>query len=58
TNRAIKDWLLKLKDAAHVLDVILDECSTQALELEYGGFNFGPSYKDKGEIGQNSCRKE
>ncbi|CAL5188907.1 unnamed protein product [Lathyrus oleraceus] len=34
TDRAIKDWLLKLKDAAHVLDDILDECATQALEYE------------------------
>ncbi|KAK2442032.1 putative disease resistance protein RGA3 [Trifolium repens] len=47
TNRAIKDWLLKLKDAAHILDDILDECATQALELEYGGFNCGPSHKVK-----------
>ncbi|PNX58037.1 disease resistance protein rga3-like, partial [Trifolium pratense] len=31
TNRAIKNWLLKLKDAAHVLDDILDECATHAL---------------------------
>src|SRR4051812_13062767 len=45
SNRAIKDWLLKLKDAAHVLDDILDECATQALELEHGGFNCGPSHK-------------
>ncbi|XP_058776897.1 putative disease resistance protein RGA4 [Vicia villosa] len=34
SNRAIKDWLLKLKDAAHVLDDILDECATQVLEYE------------------------
>ncbi|XP_050909341.1 disease resistance protein RGA2 [Lathyrus oleraceus] len=34
TDRAIKDWLLKLKDVAHVLDDILDECATQALEYE------------------------
>jgi hypothetical protein len=47
TNRAIKDWLLKLKDAAHILDDILDECATKALELEYGGFNCGPSHKVK-----------
>jgi len=50
SNRAIKDWLHKLKDAAHVLDDILDECATQALELEYGGFKFGPSHKV-----QSSC---
>ncbi|GAU47642.1 hypothetical protein TSUD_238610 [Trifolium subterraneum] len=35
SNRAIKDWLHKLKNAAHILDDILDECATQA--LEYGG---------------------
>ncbi|WJX66339.1 hypothetical protein P8452_50904 [Trifolium repens] len=27
TSRAVKDWLLNLSDAAHVLDDILDECS-------------------------------
>jgi len=45
TDRAIKDWLLKLKDAAHVLDDILDECATEALEMEYQGFKYGLSYK-------------
>ncbi|XP_045812733.1 putative disease resistance protein RGA1 isoform X3 [Trifolium pratense] len=45
SNRAIKDWLLKLKDAAHVLDDILDECATQVLELDHGGFQCGPSHK-------------
>ncbi|XP_058764476.1 putative disease resistance protein RGA4 [Vicia villosa] len=39
TDRAIKDWLLKLKDAAHVLDDILDECATQVLEMEYEGLS-------------------
>ncbi|XP_004489884.1 putative disease resistance protein RGA4 [Cicer arietinum] len=39
SNRAIKDWLLKLKDAAHVLDDILDECATKALEMEYKGLS-------------------
>ncbi|XP_027361215.1 putative disease resistance protein RGA3 [Abrus precatorius] len=34
SNRAIKDWLQKLKDAAYVLDDILDECATEALQLE------------------------
>ncbi|XP_027362805.1 putative disease resistance protein RGA4 [Abrus precatorius] len=34
SNRAIKDWLRKLKDAAYVLDDILDECATEALQLE------------------------
>ncbi|MCI07691.1 NB-ARC domain disease resistance protein, partial [Trifolium medium] len=35
---------LKLKDAAHVLDDILDECATQALELEYKAVKGGPSH--------------
>ncbi|GAU47908.1 hypothetical protein TSUD_238750 [Trifolium subterraneum] len=39
TDRAIKDWLLKLKDAAHVLDDILDKCATQALEMECKGLS-------------------
>jgi len=39
TDKAIKDWLLKLKDAAHVLDDILDECATQALEVEHKGIS-------------------
>jgi hypothetical protein len=30
TERAVKDWLHKLKDAAFVLHDILDECATQA----------------------------
>ncbi|XP_027361339.1 putative disease resistance protein RGA4 [Abrus precatorius] len=41
SNRAIKDWLRKLKDAAYVLDDILDECATEALELEYHGVSCG-----------------
>ncbi|XP_039688660.1 disease resistance protein RUN1-like [Medicago truncatula] len=41
TNKAIKDWLLKLKDAAYVLDDILDECATKAVELEYKGSKGG-----------------
>jgi hypothetical protein len=45
SNRAIKDWLVKLKDAARVLDDILDECATQVLELDYGEFQCGPSHK-------------
>ncbi|GAU47909.1 hypothetical protein TSUD_238760 [Trifolium subterraneum] len=45
TDNAIKDWLLKLKDAAYVLDDILDECATKALEMEYQGFNCGLSHK-------------
>ncbi|XP_028754371.1 putative disease resistance protein RGA3 [Neltuma alba] len=35
TNKSLKDWLRKLRDAAYVLDDILDECSTHALSLEY-----------------------
>ncbi|KAJ1375286.1 Virus X resistance protein-like, coiled-coil domain [Sesbania bispinosa] len=50
TDRAIKDWLQKLTDAAQVLDDILDECATEALELEYEGFTCGLSDKV-----QNSC---
>jgi len=50
SNRSIKDWLIKLKDAAHVLDDILDECATQALELDYEGFPCGLSHKV-----QSSC---
>jgi hypothetical protein len=41
TDRAIKDWLLKLKDAAYVLDDILDECATKALKFEYKGSKGG-----------------
>jgi Leucine-rich repeat (LRR) protein len=41
TDNAIKDWLLKLKDAAYVLDDILDECATNALELEHKGSKGG-----------------
>ena len=40
-GKAIKDWLLKLKDVAYVLDDILDECATKALELEYKGSKGG-----------------
>ena len=40
-GKAIKDWLLKLKDAAYVVDDILDECATKALELEYKGSKGG-----------------
>ncbi|KAI5437181.1 hypothetical protein KIW84_023341 [Lathyrus oleraceus] len=47
TDRAIKDWLLKLKDAAHILDDILDECATQVLEMECKGL----SHKLASQIG-------
>ncbi|XP_057448412.1 putative disease resistance protein RGA3 [Lotus japonicus] len=49
-DRAIKDWLQKLKDAAYVLDDILDECATEAMEMENGGFLCGLSDKV-----QSSC---
>ncbi|KAI5437155.1 hypothetical protein KIW84_023324, partial [Lathyrus oleraceus] len=39
SDRAIKDWLLKLKDAAYVLEDILDECATQVLEMESKGLS-------------------
>ncbi|KAL5100463.1 hypothetical protein RYX36_004790 [Vicia faba] len=39
TDSAIKDWLLKLKDAAHILDNILDECATHVLEMESKGLS-------------------
>ncbi|XP_057448409.1 putative disease resistance protein RGA3 [Lotus japonicus] len=41
TEAAIKVWLQKLKDAARVLDDILDECATEALEMENRGFMCG-----------------
>ncbi|WJX61473.1 hypothetical protein P8452_46563 [Trifolium repens] len=44
TDKAIKDWLQKLKDAAQILDDILDECATKALELKYKGFKHGLSF--------------
>ncbi|XP_057965329.1 putative disease resistance protein RGA3 [Malania oleifera] len=36
-DEAIKNWLRKLKDAAYVVEDILDECKTEALLLEYTG---------------------
>ncbi|XP_016199507.1 disease resistance protein RGA2-like [Arachis ipaensis] len=33
TNKVVKDWLQKLKDATYTLDDILDEYTTEALEL-------------------------
>ncbi|KAK2427406.1 putative disease resistance protein RGA3 [Trifolium repens] len=44
TDKAIQDWLQKLKDAAEILDDILDECATKALELKYKGFKHGLSF--------------
>ena len=37
TNRALQNWLRKLKDAAYKVDDILDECSIQAARLESTG---------------------
>ncbi|MCI72371.1 resistance protein, partial [Trifolium medium] len=45
TERAIKDWLHKLRDSATVLNDILDECASQAPEFESKGSNAGPSHK-------------
>ncbi|KAI4353299.1 hypothetical protein L6164_002258 [Bauhinia variegata] len=45
SDRAIRDWLHKLKDAAHHLDDVLDEISTEALRLEYHNLKNGPSRK-------------
>ncbi|XP_028754365.1 putative disease resistance protein RGA1 [Neltuma alba] len=35
TDKPLQNWLRKLRDAAYLLDDILDECSTHALSLEY-----------------------
>ncbi|KAI9071054.1 hypothetical protein K1719_046979 [Acacia pycnantha] len=35
TDKALNNWLRKLRDATHLLDDILDKCSTHALSLEY-----------------------
>ncbi|ESW05124.1 hypothetical protein PHAVU_011G154032 [Phaseolus vulgaris] len=50
SNRPVKDWLGKLKDAAHVLDDILDEFASESLRLEGQGVKCGPSNKV-----QSSC---
>ncbi|KAI4353128.1 hypothetical protein L6164_002099 [Bauhinia variegata] len=47
SNRAIRDWLQKLKDAAHRVDDILDEISTESLRLEYRGLKHGSMNKSK-----------
>ncbi|XP_044496189.1 putative disease resistance protein RGA1 [Mangifera indica] len=36
-DKAIKDWLRKLKQAAYVVDDILDDCATEATRLESKG---------------------
>ncbi|KAG5005794.1 hypothetical protein JHK82_023775 [Glycine max] len=45
SNAAIKDWLGKLKYAAHVLDDFIDECAYEGLGLENQGVMCGPSDK-------------
>ncbi|XP_028759443.1 disease resistance protein RGA2-like [Neltuma alba] len=35
TDMAIRNWLQKLKNAAHFLDDILDECATEGLRFQY-----------------------
>ncbi|KAK7359118.1 hypothetical protein VNO77_01064 [Canavalia gladiata] len=47
TESDIKDWLLKLKDAAHMLNDILEDCATERLELEYQGLMSGHANKVK-----------
>ncbi|KAI4346948.1 hypothetical protein L6164_007810 [Bauhinia variegata] len=42
-NQALKVWLQKLKDAACVLDNILDECSIKSSQLGYEAKSFTPS---------------
>ncbi|KAH7514977.1 hypothetical protein FEM48_Zijuj11G0147500 [Ziziphus jujuba var. spinosa] len=46
-NRAIKNWLQKLKDVSGELDDILDECSMEASLLEYKTQRFGSTQKVK-----------
>ncbi|KAL6985656.1 hypothetical protein U1Q18_019031 [Sarracenia purpurea var. burkii] len=41
SDRAIRDWLRKLKYAAYDLEDILDDCSTEALKWEYKGQSSG-----------------
>ncbi|KHN14363.1 Putative disease resistance protein RGA3 [Glycine soja] len=45
SNRAIKDWLEKLKHEAHILDDIIDECAYEVFGLENQGVKCGPSNK-------------
>ncbi|RZB64337.1 putative disease resistance protein RGA3 [Glycine soja] len=48
SNRAIKDWLEKLKHEAHILDDIIDECAYEVFGLENQGVKCGPSNKVQG----------
>jgi len=41
----IRDWLLKINDAAHMVDDIVDECFYEALGMEYRGVKADPSDK-------------
>ena len=41
SNRAIKDWLEKLKHAAHILDDSIDECSYEVLRCEMPRYYLG-----------------
>ncbi|KAG4946694.1 hypothetical protein AAZX31_15G176600 [Glycine max] len=45
SNKDIKDWLGKLKHAAHNLDDIIDECAYEVMRLEYEGVKCGPLNK-------------
>lgn len=42
---SLKDWLLKLRDAAHELDDIMDECAYEKPGLEFQGIKFKPGTK-------------
>ncbi|XP_060673816.1 putative disease resistance protein RGA4 [Ziziphus jujuba] len=44
-DRAIKNWLQKIKDVADELDDIMYECSMEASQLEYKGQRFGSTQK-------------
>ncbi|XP_028752949.1 putative disease resistance protein RGA4 [Neltuma alba] len=57
TNKALNNWLHKLQDAAHLLDDILDECSTHALSLEYPELKCGSSLTGDLASGLSSSRQ-
>ncbi|KAJ7976355.1 Disease resistance protein [Quillaja saponaria] len=52
TDRAIKNWLRKLKDATNELDNILEECSREAIRLEYQAEN---SARSSNKFVETSC---